>query len=287
MLCREGKLSLSCFSAALIIALLPELVFRLELDNNSKYLQNIWLTYFLQYSFCNFLLPFLFCGFEYQVALRSTFLGYVVGVGITIFSIASPSWQMFGAYMTMLAIFHYSEFLSIAWANPSSLSIDSFVLNHSIAYGIAASFSWIEYVLERQLYPQMKMASFISYFGLILSILGEVLRKTAIFTAKNNFNHLVQSEKKKDHVLITHGIYAIFRHPSYVGWFYWAIGTQLILQNPLSLLVYVISSWRFFHDRILIEELMLWNFFGDAYIEYQNKVPTGLPFISGNKIKST
>ncbi|KAF7405541.1 hypothetical protein HZH66_004447 [Vespula vulgaris] len=284
MLCRDGKLSLFCFSIALLVALLPELFSRLEFDIYSKYFQNVLFVHFLQYGFSNFILLLLFGGFEYQVALRSTFLGYVVGVAITIFSIASPSWRMFGVYMAVIAIFHYTEFLAIAWTNPSSLSIDSFVLNHSVSYGIAACSSWIEFVIERYYFPEMKMASSVSYIGLTLSTLGELLRKSAMFTAKHNFNHIVQSAKKRNHELITHGIYGIFRHPSYVGWFYWAIGTQLILQNPFCVLAYTVASWRFFHDRILIEEITLLNFFGEAYAEYQGKVPTGLPFISGYKI---
>jgi len=46
-------------------------------------------------------------------------------------------------------------------------------------------------------------------------------------TAKHNFNHVVQSEKSDNHELITHGVYNLCRHPSYVGWFYWSIGTQV------------------------------------------------------------
>ena len=34
---------------------------------------------------------------------------------------------------------------------------------------------------------------------------------------------------------MTDGVYAWFRHPSYVGWLYWSVGTQLILCNPVSL----------------------------------------------------
>ncbi|XP_047347455.1 protein-S-isoprenylcysteine O-methyltransferase [Vespa velutina] len=283
MLCRDGKLSLFFFSISLIFAILPELLLRLECDILREYFQNTMFVHSLQYGFLNFTLFLAFHGFEYQVAVRSTFLGYVVGIAITIFSTASPSWRMFGVYMAVIAIFHYTEFLAIAWTNPSTLSIDSFVLNHSISYGIAACSSWIEFIVERYYFPDMKKASSISYVGLILSILGELLRKSAIFTAKHNFNHIVQSAKKRNHELITHGIYGIFRHPSYVGWFYWAIGTQLILQNPFCILGYAVASWRFFHDRILIEEITLLNFFGEAYVEYQGKVPTGLPFISGYK----
>jgi protein-S-isoprenylcysteine O-methyltransferase len=48
-----------------------------------------------------------------------------------------------------------------------------------------------------------------------------------MFTAGSNFNHVVQSEKSDTHTLVTSGVYAWCRHPSYVGWFYWSIGTQV------------------------------------------------------------
>lgn len=59
---------------------------------------------------------------------------------------------------------------------------------------------------------------------------------------------------------------------------------QLILQNPLCFCAYALMSWRFFHDRVLMEEITLLNFFGEDYVKYQEKVCTGLPFISGYKI---
>lgn len=161
------------------------------------------------------------------MAIRALFLGYVFGIGILISITASPSWQIFGIYMTILASFHYSEFLAIAWTNPAVLSIDSFILNHSIAYGVAASLSWIEFFIERHYFYGLKLPSPVSYFGLVLCISGEILRKLAMCTAKHNFNHVVQSEKNDNHQLVTHGVYSLCRHPSYVGWFYWSIGTQV------------------------------------------------------------
>lgn len=41
-----------------------------------------------------------------------------------------------------------------------------------------------------------------------------------------------------------------FRHPSYAGFFYWALGTQLVLQNPISFVLYLVILWRFFYRRI-------------------------------------
>nr|XP_034185311.1 protein-S-isoprenylcysteine O-methyltransferase [Osmia lignaria] len=284
MLSYDGKLSLFCFTAAAVIAVLPEIVLRLEFDIPDAYFSNIWLTHLFQYGVLNLLLILAFRGFSYQVAVRAAFLGYVFGTGIIVAFVAPPSWQMFGVYITVLATFHYTEFLSIAWINPSTLSIDSFILNDSVAYGVAACSGWMEFITERHYFPTMKESSFISYLGLILCIGGEILRKSAMFTAKHNFNHIVQSEKMENHELVTCGVYRLCRHPSYVGWFYWSIGTQLILQNPFCLLAYAVASWKFFHDRILFEEITLLNFFGEEYIEYQKRVGTGLPFISGYKV---
>lgn len=162
-----------------------------------------------------------------QVAVRASFLGYAFGIGILVSFIAPPSWQIFGIYAAILAFFHYSEFLAIAWTNPAALTINSFILNHSVAYGIAAGLSWIEFFVERYYFQQIKLPSTVSYSGLALCISGEILRKLAMCTAKHNFNHIVQSEKSDDHQLITYGVYNLCRHPSYVGWFYWSIGTQV------------------------------------------------------------
>ncbi|XP_015600763.1 protein-S-isoprenylcysteine O-methyltransferase [Cephus cinctus] len=285
MLCYDGKLSLYCFVTASVIAGLPEILFRLEFDNYMSYLQNMWVIHILLYGFLNLLLALAFRGFAYRVAVRATFLGYVFAVGILIFFCSSASWQMFGIYISVLAFFHYSEFLAIAWTNPDTVSIESFILNHSLAYGIAACSSWLEFIVERYFFPTIKEASSISYFGLVLCLGGEVLRKMAIFTAKRNFSHIVQNKKAENHELVTHGVYGFCRHPSYVGWFYWSIGTQLILQNPFCFVAYAITSWRFFHERVLIEELTLLNFFRGQYVDYQKKVGTGLPFIVGYKVE--
>lgn len=145
----------------------------------------------------------------------------------------------------------------------------------------------------------MKHPGWISYFGLILVTGGEVLRKLAMVTASSNFNHYVRHVREEGHVLITHGIYGFSRHPAYVGWFYWSIGSQvsvlpliiifyeflvhlqIMLCNPLCAVAYTIVSWKFFNFRIVDEEITLLNFFGEEYLDYQKRVGTGLPFIKG------
>ncbi|KAM4871989.1 protein-S-isoprenylcysteine O-methyltransferase isoform 2-T2 [Thomomys bottae] len=157
--------------------------------------------------------------------------------------------------------------------------------NSSLEYTVAALSSWIEFTLENIFWPELKQITWLSATGLLMVVFGECLRKAAMFTAGSNFNHVVQNEKSDTHTLVTSGVYAWFRHPSYVGWFYWSIGTQVMLCNPICGVVYALTVWRFFRDRTEEEEISLIHFFGEEYLEYKKRVPTGLPFIKGVKVE--
>uniref|UniRef100_H3BA89 Protein-S-isoprenylcysteine O-methyltransferase n=1 Tax=Latimeria chalumnae TaxID=7897 RepID=H3BA89_LATCH len=226
----------------------------------------------------------IYWGTLYQVAVRAGFLGFAFGCGVLL-SYGQSSWRHFGWYLCSLTFFHYSEYLVTAVSNPRSLSLDSFLLNHSLEYNIAAASSWIEFTIEKLIYPEMKEVTWLSLLGLAMVIFGELLRKVAMVTAGTNFNHIVQNEKADSHILVTSGVYSWFRHPSYVGWFYWSIGTQVLLCNPVCMVGYTLASWRFFRERIEEEELTLVQFFGEDYLEYKKVVPTGLPFIQGIKVE--
>lgn len=244
----------------------------------------IWaLTYWgpsLYFCLLNFILRYAYKGFLYEVSIRAAFLGAVFTIGLYL-STFEDGIKVFGLYTMVLSMFHFSEFMSVALTNPRTLTIDSYILNHSVQYGVAAVTSWIEWAIEYYFFPGMKTYFWLSSIGVIMCIGGEILRKSAMFTAKTNFNHTVQFVKRVDHRLVTHGVYSLCRHPSYVGWFYWSVGTQFILLNPFCLIIYTLASWMFFRERVYAEELTLLTFFGPAYEVYQSKVSTGLPFIQG------
>lgn len=81
---------------------------------------------------------------------------------------------------------------------------------------------------------ELKQLKWLSLLGLLMVLCGDSLRKAAMLTAGSNFNHIVQNEKARSHVLVTSGVYAFFRHPSYVGWFYWSTGTQVRFRSARS-----------------------------------------------------
>lgn len=86
--------------------------------------------------------------------------------------------------------------------------------------------------------------------ALVLTLLAMFLRILAFFTARSNFTHLVSYKKKKGHVLVTHGIYAFFRHPSYTGFYYYAIFSMIMIGNFVSAILFACMLSVFFNARI-------------------------------------
>ncbi|XP_032904047.1 60S ribosomal protein L22 isoform X1 [Amblyraja radiata] len=273
----EGRLSAASFALGVSVVLLPGLT-----GAPATLAGRAQLAIYL--AAINVLLVLLYRGFHYQIAVRACFLGFVCGCGL-ILSFGGSSWQHFGWYLCSLSLFHYSEYLVTAVINPRSLSLDSFLLNHSAEYKLAAMSSWVEFTIEKLLFPDMKQVTWLSFLGLLMVLFGELLRKSAMLTAGSNFNHIVQNEKAETHRLVTSGVYSWSRHPSYVGWFYWSIGTQVILCNPICIVGYTMASWRFFRERIEEEEMTLIQFFGEDYELYKKMIPTRLPFIKGAKLE--
>jgi protein-S-isoprenylcysteine O-methyltransferase len=200
----------------------------------------------------------------------------------TIATTASPRmfllWQ-WSLYGTALTSFHLLEFWITVLYNPTVASSDSFLVNHSTAYTAAALTSWLEFILRYWFVPTWNVSPAFVWMGWTVLVLAQGLRSTAMAVAGQSFNHHIQGRKADSHVLVTHSVYRWFRHPSYVGFFYWSISTQLVLGNIGNAVFYTVFSWSFFHRRIAYEEETLDAFFPTVYVEYANRTCSGIPFI--------
>jgi len=180
-------------------------------------------------------------------------------------------------FLACLAFFHTSEF-ALAWIfNPSDLSRDSWLFSrhYCLAMGLALS----EYFCERALAPGWKRPSPVMWAGLLLVLLGEALRKAAILTAGPSFTLDVKTHRRPHHHLVTRGVYRLCRHPGYLGWTLWCVGTQVLLRNVVCSAVFAAWSWKFFAHRIPYEEMLLLEMFGERYRDYAAKTRLWLPFI--------
>lgn len=182
------------------------------------------------------------------------------------------------AYIACLSTFHMAEFFVTALYNPTQATADSFLVNHSTAYTAAALTSWTEFWLRFALAPSLN-GTILSAIGLVLVLISQTIRSVAMASAGVSFNHIIQTSKKHNHVLVTHGIYRILRHPSYVGFFYWSIATQMLLGNVIHAVLFGAASWSFFRRRIEYEEESLCQFFPETYPVYVSRTYIGIPFL--------
>jgi len=147
---------------------------------------------------------------RFDVAWRAFFLGSCLNLGLTL-AVYTIEYQNIGMYCVALSIFHWSEYMMQSTFNPSTTTVESYMLYHSNAYVVAFLAALVEYAVECYIWPSSKLPNLISNIGISMVIFGECLRKSAMWTAKSNFNHYVQFEKDEEHELVTHGVYALFR----------------------------------------------------------------------------
>lgn len=190
-----------------------------------------------------------------------------------------PRAAQFGLYAAFIAFFHLMEFVMTACFNAHTLTWSSFLLDHSKAYGYAFVASFCEYWLEFTFFPSLKHHTVCVVLGALVCALGQTFRTGAMISAGSNFTHQIAMEKRDEHKLVTDGFFSVVRHPSYFGWFWWSIGTQVLLGNPVCALAYAAASWKFFAERIPFEENTLRGFFGAEFEAYRARTRTGIPFI--------
>jgi protein-S-isoprenylcysteine O-methyltransferase len=121
-----------------------------------------------------------------------------------------------------------------------------------------------------------------SVLGPVLIGFGLALRVCAMTTAKANFNHLVVHDfkcKHPDHELVTTGIYRLFRHPAYLGFWLFAVGGQVTLGSWCCASLYALVLHKFFRERIVVEEAALLCRYPGTYPRYREHTWSGLPFI--------
>lgn len=224
------------------------------------------------------------------IAVRSFCLGAALAAGligtltVLVFT-RSPLWRL-PFFAASLATFHFLEFCITAMYNTRAAEVDAFLLTanwplQAIAHAAAA----VECLVVGAFFPRRSWVPFpgcgalVLLLGLMFVVAGQTVRSAAMVQAGPSFNHQMQRRRRDDHVLVTTGIYSRLRHPSYFGFFWWALGTQMVLGNVVCFFLWGATLWHFFSSRVRAEEELLVNFFGNDYVEYRKRVGTKIPLV--------
>jgi protein-S-isoprenylcysteine O-methyltransferase len=195
------------------------------------------------------------------ISTRAFGLGLVLGLSCmtTIYCLTiqqTPLWRI-PFFVSSLCLFHFLEFWVTAQYNTKYADVSSFLLtSNGAAYNIAHGSAMVECVVSHYLFGSSSstilrtVSTTLLFFGILCMVIGQIVRTLAMATAGSNFNHIVQVRRREDHILVTGGIYSLLRHPSYFGFFWWGLGSQLVLQNVVCFVGYALVLWRFFSSRI-------------------------------------
>ncbi len=115
-----------------------------------------------------------------------------------------------------------------------------------------------------------------SIVGLALIAIGLTIELVAQITLWRFYSSTLVI--RKDHQLVTHGVYRFTRHPIYLGVIIVFIGIPVYASSLYGLLV-MSGLIPIFLIRIRFEERLLTNEFGDAYRKYREATSKLIPFI--------
>jgi len=114
----------------------------------------------------------------------------------------------------------------------------------------------------------------VRWLGVVLFAAGGVLRLWPVFVLGRRFSGLVAIQP--GHRLVTSGIYAVIRHPSYLGLLVNSLGWALAFRSVVGLLLTALLVPPL-AARIDAEERLLRTQFGDEYDVYRRRTSRLIP----------
>lgn len=213
----------------------------------------------------------------FKISMTEVILGCLAGISILVLS-SIDDWTRpplrvnYSIFVMIVVAYHKGESIFVLVYHIQEYSWNSYVIYHQGATGYIYMIFVInvEFVIEAALMYKFKIYAnfvFVVVFGGVAAA-GLALRNLAFHQAKWNFSHFIRYHIDEKHRLIKTGMYALDRHPSYVGYLTAVIGLIILLKNPISLLVYPRLMIRYYRYRIYDEECSLLMIFKDDYRRY-------------------
>ena len=180
-------------------------------------------------------------------------------------------------FIFLLSFFLIEKYLRKGSKDMSSSMFDkNSTLYISIIMGIAFILIFISPVLNWFHIAEIPFI-WIGIIGLFFGLCGIFIRCIAFFTLGKYFTRTLQ--KTEEHKLITNGIYQYIRHPGYLSDILIFIGIGMTVFNWITLIYLIITYPIVYAYRIIVEEKMLINIFGEDYIQYKKNTKRLIPFI--------
>ena len=138
-------------------------------------------------------------------------------------------------------------------------------------FGWLASIVLLLLILATQLLPQGQNRV-LKFVGITLLICAAVMIFTPLFLRSKMQKVNNDQEIDPSGEILQHNLYAILRHPQYLGYILMAVGFACLSQHWLVVCFAGVTTILFYFQMIREEEYCLHKF-GDKYLNYCKKVP--------------
>jgi protein-S-isoprenylcysteine O-methyltransferase Ste14 len=129
---------------------------------------------------------------------------------------------------------------------------------------LAAAFNWPTFSKQEFFHSNV-----ISWVAVLFCVMGLLLLLWSIVSFRQSFRVGIDADHPDK--LITDGVFAVSRNPIYAALAIILISEFLILPNWITL-IYVAAAMWMLHRQVLREEDYLRRHYGQAYLEYCNRV---------------
>ena len=122
-----------------------------------------------------------------------------------------------------------------------------------------------------------ELPSSVFYLGILIMVLGIVIRQWAIAVLGRFFSRTVAVQEKQ--TVVENGPYRYVRHPWYTGALIFFVGFGLALQSWGAILALVPIFAVVYGYRMHVEEQVLISEFGEAYVSYSRRTKRLIPYV--------
>lgn len=176
----------------------------------------------------------------------------------------------------ILAVFYGCYFIKMISQRQKGIQTDQ------IGKGKVGYAKYIEIIMKIATYmvPVVEVVSIVrnkDFFSVPVRVLGAAIAVIgvgvfiiSVLTMQDSWRAGVSNTDQTE--LVTKGIYQISRNPAFLGFDLMYIGMALMFFNGLLLIVSVWAMVMFHLQIRFVEEVFLLETFGEAYLNYKNKV---------------
>ncbi len=177
---------------------------------------------------------------------------------------------------TILLVFYGCYFIKMISQRQKGIQTDQ------IGKGKVGYAKYIEIIMKIATYmvPVVEVVSIVrnkDFFSVPVRVLGAAIAVIgvgvfiiSVLTMQDSWRAGVSNTDQTE--LVTKGIYQISRNPAFLGFDLMYIGMALMFFNGLLLIVSVWAMVMFHLQIRFVEEVFLLETFGEAYLNYKNKV---------------